>query len=221
MVCLNSEYLKLSRATKMSASFNNFGKQNTSIDTTWVGELAKNEINPDAANMFNTLSQLDPRQIIEESSIELLENIRDLFNDYARAFNIYSENNTRYNEAKVYGITNTPADFMLFRNNLKLVFANTAHGIINISFSQHAQTMGVDSAAGSQGNTQSKDLIAQTGAFMDVIWTFQGEKINLEKLAKFYFVEFIKASRIVKKDSNNQLLLKQIKALLQEKGIDI
>ncbi len=193
-------------------------------DLGWVAELAKNEIDPEAANVFNSLSQLDPKQLIEESALSLLEDLRDLFNAYARAFNTFSENGASYSEAKIYGITNTPADFMIFRNNVKLVFANTVHGIINVSFNQHApagMTVDANARATSSSQEQSRDLIAQLGPFLDVSWTFQGEKVSIDRLAKFYFIEFVKASRAAKKDSSNQLLLKQIKALLQEKGLDL
>lgn len=187
-------------------------------DMDWVHELAKNELNPEAANIFNTVNQFDPKQIIEESTIEYLEELRDLFQAFARIFNSYSEGG-KFSDIKIYGITNTPADFMLFRNNVKLVFANTAHGIINATFTQHnREEMNIDPT---KLVKQSQDIIAQIGPFMDVTWTYQGEKVNPMRLVKYYFVEFIKSSRVARKGSPNQLLLKQIKALLQDQGIDL
>jgi hypothetical protein len=188
----------------------------------WIHELARNELNPEAANIFNTVNQFDPKRVIEESTIDFLEELRDLFTAYSKVFNSYSESNTKFSESKIYGITNTPADFMLFRNNVKLVFANTAHGIINATFTQHTRDgFAVDGAARSEGQKQSQDIIAQIGPFLDVTWTYQGEKVNPERLVKYYFVEFVKASRVARKGSANQLLLKQIKALLQDQGIDL
>ena len=185
----------------------------------WVHELAKNELNPEAANIFNTVNQFDPKQVIEESTIEFLEELRDLFSVFAKAFNGYSEGNSKFSDIKTYGITNTPADFMLFRNNVKLVFANTAHGIINATFTQHTrEDLAIDP---SKAQRQSQDIIAQIGPFMDVTWTYQGEKVNPLRLVKYYTVEFVKASRTARKTSTNQLLLKQIKALLQDQGIDL
>ena len=201
-------------------------------DMDWVHELAKNELNPEAANIFNAVNQFDPKRMIEESSISFLEELRDLFTAYARIFNGYSEGgNTagpKFSDAKIYGITNTPADFMLFRNNVKLVFANTAHSIINATFTQHMrEDLAVDGAAikhksGTETTAkQSNDIIAQIGPFMDISWTYQGERVNPSRLVKYYFIEFVKASRVAKKGSPNQLLLKQIKALLQDQGIDL
>lgn len=186
-------------------------------DMDWVHELAKNELNPEAANIFNTVNQFDPRQIIEESTMQFLEELRELFTAYARVFNGYSDANNKFSDIKIYGITNTAADFMLFRNNVKLVFANSAHGIISATFTQHS----ADQIARDPAKKQNQDIIAQLGPFLDVTWTYQGEKVNPLRLVKYYMVEFVKASRVARKGSPNQLLLKQIKALLQDQGIDL
>ena len=206
-------------------AINNGSRALLPADMDWVHELAKNELNPEGANLFNTVNQFDPRRIIEESTMEFLEDLRDYFTAYIRTFNSYSEGNGKFSDVKIYGITNTPADFMLFRNNVKLVFANTAHGIINATFTQHTRgDPSVDGAQSAQADgipNPSQDIIAQLGPFLDVSWTYQGEKVNPEKLVKYYMVEFVKASRAERKVSSNQLLLKQIKALLQDKGIDL
>ena len=196
-------------------------------DLGWVHELAKNELNPEDANIFNAANQFDPKQIIEESTIQFLEELRDLFTIYSRVLNGYSENNSRFSDVKIYGVTQTPADFMLFRNNVKLVFANTAHGIISATFIKHnREQLAIDGTVVNQnslipGARDNQDIIAQLGPFLDVRWTFQGEVINPERLVKYYFVEFVKVSRIARQRSANQQLLKQIKALLQDKGIDL
>ncbi|MGE4231808.1 MAG: hypothetical protein AB7F43_00620 [Bacteriovoracia bacterium] len=206
--------------------------QNLSIDIgrEWLHELAKNELNPDEASVFNDMGQFDPKQLVEESCIQYLENLRDLFTACANVFNAYSAGEAskqKFSEVKIYGITNTPADFMLFRNNVKLVFSNTAHGIISVSFNQHVRgDLAVDGASISKENLpesfqKSREILAQLGPFMDISWTYQGEKVNPDRLVKYYFIEFVKASRVVKKQSTNQLLLKQIKALLKDQGIDL
>ncbi len=214
------------------------------LDFSWVHELAKNEVRPEEANIFNRVNQFDPRQLIEESTIEFLEELRDLFTMNIKVFNNYSENNTKFSEIKIYGISQTPADFMLFRNNTKLVFSNSAHGIISAVFSQHSGAQN-DSARGTSKDLSSassggaltgssvlrdsygpgknqQDIMAEVGPFLDIRWAFQGESVRPERLVKFYFIEFIKASRTLRKDkSPNQLLLKQIKALLKDEGLDL
>jgi hypothetical protein len=196
----------------------------------WLHELAKAEIYPDAEGVLQLDKGFDPQQLVEESTIDFLTELRDRFNENVRLFNSYSENNTRFQEIKIYSIAQTPADFMLFRNQVKLIIANSAHGIIQIGFSQHVRgTMAVDgqsqavtSPVSSQLSIQPHELLAQLGPFRDVGWSFQGEKVSPEQVSKFYFAEFAKVTRDLKRlRSGNQLLIEQIKALLQQKGLDL
>lgn len=190
----------------------------------WIHELARGEIHPDADQFLQLGSGLDPQQLVEESTIDFLQDLREQFTEYARIFGGYSENGKVYQEAKIYSLAQTAADFMIFRNQVKLVFSNTAHGMIQVSFAQHQRgTMTVDGQMGMQDSfARPQELLAQVGPFRDVFWTFQGEKVQPEQVAKFYFSEFIRVSRDAKKTkSSNQLLLEQIKTMLQDKGIQL
>jgi hypothetical protein len=194
----------------------------------WIHELARAEMHPDAEKILQLGRSFDPQQLVEESTIDFLMELREQFNEYARVFNGYSESGSRFQDVKVYSIAQTASDFMIFRNQIKLVVANTAHGVIQLSFAQHVRTtMSVDGQIqAASGNAsiagQSQDLLAQVGPFRDVYWTFQGEKVTPEQVARFYFAEFVRATRDSRRSkAGNQLLLDQIKALLQEKGLDL
>ncbi|MBC7692284.1 MAG: hypothetical protein H7222_11010 [Methylotenera sp.] len=186
----------------------------------WIHELARAEIHPDAERLLQLGRNFDPQQLVEESTIDFLMELREHFNDFARIFNAYSENSARFQEVKVYSVAQTAADFMVFRNQVKLVITNSAHGVIQLSFAQHTRgNLASDALEGRQGN---QDLLAQVGPFRDIYWTYQGEKVRPEQVAKFYFSEFTRATREARASKgNNQLLLDQIKALLQEKGLDL
>jgi hypothetical protein len=194
----------------------------------WLHELAKSEVHPDAEKLLQLGKSFDPQQLVEESTIEFLTELREYFTEYARVFNSYSEGSTRFQDVKVYSIAQSAADFMLFRNQIKLIFSNSAHGVIQIAFAQHVRgTMAVNGQDHSLPNNsplngQSHDLLAQLGPFRDVFWTYQGERVNPDQVSKFYFAEFTKVTRDTKRSKvGNQLLLDQIKALLQEKGLDL
>lgn len=198
----------------------------------WIHELARGEIHPDAERLLQLGKSFDPQQMIEESTIDFLSELRDQFNEYAKLFNAYSKNATQFQEVKVYNVAQTAADFMVFRNQIKLMVSNSAHGVIQIAFSQHQRgTMAIDgqtqaregakNANGAQPQP-TQDLLAQMGPFRDVYWTFQSEKVTPEQVAKFYFSEFVRMTRDSRASrTGNQELLNQIKALLQEKGLDL
>lgn len=197
----------------------------------WIHDLARAEIHPDAERLLQLDGGTDPQQMVEESTIDFLSELREYSAEYARVFNAFAENGGKFQEVKVYSVAQTAADFMIFRNQVKLIVANTAHGVIQIAFAQHARgTINVDgqminqAMQGTQvpGATPSQDLLAQVGPFRDVHWTYQGERVTPEQVAKAYFSEFVRASRDVRKSkAGNQLLIDQIKALLQEKGLDL
>ncbi len=193
----------------------------------WIHQLAQAETHPDAEKILHLGGSFDPQQLVEESSSDFLMELREFFMDYARVLNGFSENGSRFHEVKVYSVAQTASDFMVFRNQIKLVISNTAHGVIQFSFAQHMRgTLAVDGQIQNQGDSkitaQAQDLIAQVGPFRDVFWTFQGEKVSAEQVAKFYFAEFVRASRDTKPSrAGNQFLLEQIKTFLEEKGFNV
>ena len=200
----------------------------------WIHELAQGELHPDAEKLLQLGKSFDPQQLVEESSIDFLTDLRELLTDFCRIFNAYSESGTRFPEIKLYGIAQSAADFMLFRNQIKLIFMNSAHGVIQMSFSQHNRggvaVDGLDQHSGAYSHSPpilpslgpTQELIAQVGAFREIYWSYHGEKVSPEQVARFYFAEFIKLSRDLKRSkAGNQVLLDQIKALLQEKGLDL
>jgi len=199
----------------------------------WIHELARGELYPDVEKALQMGSSFDPQQLVEESTIEFLAELREKFAEYAKVFNTFSEKGTRFQEIKVYSAAQTAADFMVFRNQIKLLVTNVSHGVIQLVFTHHVRgTLSVDGqvqvtsgGAAAQGAAQApqpQDLLAQVGPFRDVFWTFQGEKVTPEQVAKFYFIEFARATRDARKTkSGNQFLLEQIKTLLQEKGLEL
>jgi hypothetical protein len=193
----------------------------------WIHELARGETHPDAEWLLQSGGSSDPQQLVEESTISFLTELREQINEYARIFNTFAESGAKFQEIKVYNVAQTAADFMIFRNQIKLVVSNAAHGVIRIGFSQHVRgNISVDGqmiqAQASAGSAQAQDFMAQLGPFRDVYWTFQGEKVTSEQISKFYFSEFARATRDTRRlRADNQLLLDKIKALLNEKGLDL
>ena len=108
---------------------------------------------------------------------------------------------------------------MLYRNGIKLIIANTTHGVIQLSYDKHVIT-------GAQTQElsipQADELLAQIGAFGAVHWMYRSEKVNSDQVAKHFFSEFSRITREQKKIKPNQkVLLEQIKALLQEQGLNL
>ncbi len=194
----------------------------------WIHELARAEIHPDAERLLQLGRGFDPQQRVEESTIDFLTELREVFSEFVGVLNGYSENGTKFQEVKIFSIAQTAADFMVFRNQIKLVISNSAHGVVQIAFAQHMRgSLSVDGQqsgpnTNANGMSAPQELLAQVGPFRDVYWTFKGERVTADQVAKFYFSEFVRTTRDSKRSKmGNQLLLDQIKALLQEKGLDL
>ena len=195
------------------------------VPQTWIHELAKAEVHPEAEKLLQ-LGGFNPQQLVEESTVRFLDEMRRHINEYARVFNGFSGGGSKYQEVKLYSIALSAADFMVFRNQIKLVVANTGHGVIQLSFSEHARPSVMVDGQSSAANkstiaekSPAQELLAQIGPFRDVAWTFQGERISPEQVARFYFAEFVRASRDMRVSKmGNQLLIRQIEALLLEKA---
>lgn len=195
----------------------------------WIHELARAETHPNADPM-SIGAGLDPQQLIEESTIEFLTLVRDSIQEYIKVFNGYSEGGARFQETKVYSLTSGASDFMLYRNQIKLLFCNTAHGVIQISFAKHfrsgatvtAQTAQMNDLQGQSQLGNAQELRARIGAFHDVTWTFEGEKVGTDQVAKYFFTEFVRVTRDYRRsNAKNQVLLDQIKGLLHDRGFDL
>ena len=187
----------------------------------WVHELARAELHPDAEKLLNLSKSLDPQALVEESTQEFMADLRDEFHELAKIFNAYSENGSKFADIKVYQVANTVSDFMLYRNQIKLVVSNPAHGVIQLQFASHIQGQGM--GATNATNIQTTEILAQVGPFRDVYWTYQGQQISSEQISKYFFGEFVRTTRDTSKRTkvSNQVLLDQIKALLQEKGLEL
>lgn len=197
-------------------------KDSSPISTGWIHDLARAENHPDAERLLGLGASLDPHQVVEEDTVRFLSELRERFAEYARLFNSYSEGGARFQDVKVYSVAQTAADFMLYRSQIKLVVSNSAHGVISLAFAQHARAaFGFDGANPDSGS-RAQEILAQIGPFRDVKWTFQGEEVKPEQIAKYYFAEFVRATRERKASTTqNQALLDQIKALLSDKGISL
>lgn len=205
----------------MSASYKD---KATGTTDGWIHELARAETHAEADMLLQLGNSFDPQRMVEESTIQVLEELRSKFQDYAKAFNDYSAGGARFQEVKIYQLAESAADFMVYRSQVKLLITNAAHGLIQLSYSQNARGAGavaVDGRSMEQKQVgQTQELLAQVGPFREVYWSFHGERVNTDQLARYYFTEFVRLSRDPGRSrASNQVLLDQIKALLEEKGL--
>ena len=165
------------------------------IRTDWIENLALDELNMDEAGIIHFDDHLNTDQLLEESSLSLINKIRDLVEVYITHFNEYRGKNDRGPQIKIFKISNTVNDFMLFRNALKLVFARRANDLISIGFLSN--TGGLYAArlnSTEPALNQAHEIRAHMGPFNQITWRFQGELLDLDAMVRHYLTEFVKNS---------------------------
>jgi hypothetical protein len=171
-------------------------RQYTKINTNWLETLALEEINMEESGVINFNEHLTPERILEESSIEFMSSLRDLFEIYATKFNEFRSSQSSTNaQIKIFKISNTVNDFMLYRNSLKLVVARRSVDVITIGFLSNAGGLFSARLNNEKGSINSvHEIQANVGPFGEVSWRFKGEPVDQEALVRHYLTEFIKHS---------------------------
>ena len=165
------------------------------VQTDWIENLALDELNMDESGIIHFEDHLNIDQTLEESSLNLMNQMRDLVEIYTSHFNQYRGKNDQGSQIKIFKISNTINDFMLFRNALKLVFARKSNDIITTGFISN--TGGLYAAKLNNREpamNQAHEIRAHIGPFSKITWQFQGEILDLDSMVRHYLTEFIKNS---------------------------
>jgi len=162
---------------------------------TWIKDLVRAEQQMEESGVIDFGQGFDPQQMLASESIEYLNVLKSQFVEAAANFNQLK--GSVAGRIKVYGISNTQADFMLFRNGFKLIFSLKEPGCIGIRFHYVGATWAHVPAASDDGRKvpQEEDLLqARWGAFGDLIWTYQEQNIRIDYLVRYYMSRFIRES---------------------------
>jgi hypothetical protein len=168
--------------------------EETLEDSSWLVGLARNEDEIERTGMISYEANEPVEKILKEGTIAFLNHMRALITKYASIFNAHRSEAS--SALKVYGINNTEADFMVFRNSLKLLYSMQRPGVIQISFNLHSGGFFTSSSVTPAGIAeQIGDVInAQLGPFNETVWVYQGRKINTPYMIKYHLTKFIQNS---------------------------
>lgn len=168
-------------------------KEPKTLSTNWIENLAMEEINMDESGVVAFNDHLNPIHLLEESSINFLNNLRESVDLYVSKFNELRGSQGSSSQIKLFKISNTVNDFMLFRNSLRLIFARKANDLISIGFLANGKDLFSARMHSedpySPGGTH--EVRAHLGPFNKITWRFQGEEVDMDALVRHYLAEFI------------------------------
>ena len=160
----------------------------------WIKELVLAEQQMEESGIIDINAGFNQNETLKTETIEFLKDIKASFVETASAFNQLKCSTV--GTLKIYGISKTEADFMLFRNGYKLIFSLKQPGVINIYKNQ----IGSQFAAGTPvseiqtTSAQPDSLVATWGAFGDLTWTFKSKPVKVDYLVRYYFSQFVRES---------------------------
>lgn len=164
-------------------------------DLNWIRDLVQAEQQMEEAGLVDIQAGFNPDQLLEKETVKLLNQLKENFVENSTAFN--QLRGLSVGGIKIYGISKTQADFMLFRNGYKLIFMTKQPGLIIVRF----QSQGAGFMPGTTASDKIVDqlmtedqLEAKWGAFGEIIWTYHKQPINAEYLVRYYLSRFIKES---------------------------
>src|SRR5476649_809541 len=98
----------------------------------WIKDLVRTEQKMEETGVVDFTSGFDPQQLLISESVGYLNALKNAFVEAAASFNQLKASSV--GRIKIYGISNTHADFMLFRNGFKLIFSLKEPGVVGIRF---------------------------------------------------------------------------------------
>lgn len=157
----------------------------------WIRELVKSEQDMEEAGVVDFTAGFNPQSELEHATVDFMNDLKTAFVEAASAFN--QLRGASLGNIKIYGISKTQADFMLFRNGHKLIFSIREAGLIQI---MHNAVAG--SYIPGQGPISSQDSIenlqAHWGAFGELKWNYREQPINIDYLVRYYTSRFVRDS---------------------------
>ena len=163
--------------------------------TKWIENLALEELHMEESGVVNFDTQHNPTFFLEESSIELMNEIRELCDIYVTRFNELRTAHHNSAQIKTFKISNTINDFMLFRNSLRLIVSRKSIDLITIGFlTSSGQVFAPKVNQHSSISEGAHEIKAHVGAFNKISWNFIGEKVDVNSMVRHYLSEFVKTS---------------------------
>ncbi|MCB0349596.1 MAG: hypothetical protein KDD38_00335 [Bdellovibrionales bacterium] len=157
----------------------------------WIKELVLTEQQMEESGVVN-LSSVNPEAHLEEQTLEFMRDIKAGFIEASATFNQYK--GSALGTLKIYGISNTKADFMLFRNGYKLIFSMKRPGEIEIYNSLMSSHFLGASAEQEVKPTDKDSIRASWGAYGELQWQNRNLPVKIDFLIRHYLTRFVRES---------------------------
>jgi hypothetical protein len=154
--------------------------------TRWAIELALNERRSERQGTVDFSNAYNKQDLLKRLTRESMEHLRKSFQKEIELFNEARKNPSQ--TMKLYRVSQTADDFMLFRNGVKLVVSGQRAGRIVFAFNQYLGQIFAPN------QNPSLEIEAVWGAFDQLHWTHRGERLSIDDLVRYFITEFSRQS---------------------------
>jgi hypothetical protein len=154
----------------------------------WIKDLVRAEQELEESGVVRMTTGFEPEKHLYQETLFFLLHLKREFVDATAAFNQMKD--SPVGRIKIYSISQTQADFMLFRNGFKLIFSMKQPGTIAMKFHR---AQGINPAF-QAGDSEEEYLLAKWGPFGDLVWTYNNQPIKVDYLIKYYTTRFVHES---------------------------
>ena len=151
----------------------------------WIKDLVQNEQQMEESGMIHVTTGFEPEEHLQKETILFLLSLKREFIDTTTVFN--QMKGSPLGRVKVYSVSQTQADFMIFRNGFKLIFSMKQPGTISMKFHRPG---GINPAF-KEGQSDEEFLMAKWGPFGDMVWSYNNQPIKVNYLIRYYISRFI------------------------------
>ncbi len=158
----------------------------------WIKQLVLAEQQMEESGIVDLSSDFDTDKHLKDETLDFLIDLKTTFVELSSAFNQLK--GSPMGKIKIYGISKTPADFMLFRNAYKLIFSAQAPGEIAIRFNHIGNSYIPGQKAAEETSLDTDIITAEWGAYAQLVWKYKDHKVNMDHLVRYYMSRFVKES---------------------------
>ena len=161
---------------------------------TWIKDLVRAEQKMEESGVIDYVTGFNPVELLQSQTTDFMNKLKSEFIEASSSFNQLKGSSV--GRIKIYGLSNSSSDFMLFRNGFKLVFTMKEPGMVGIRFHYVGAAFTQPPASDNGQNAPSDEDILQArwGAFGDLMWTFQDQEIKTDFLVRYYLTRFVRES---------------------------
>ena len=163
--------------------------QSENKEASWIKELVRLEQNMEATGQISLPESHPSKEQLAEHTIEFMRQLRTAFTANSAVFNHIKG---FLGSLRIYGIADTPADFMLFRHGHKLIFSIREPGLISVRMKFNDQLL--NSNTNSTTEEPADFIKGEWGPFNELKWTYNDQTINIDYLIRYYMTVFVKNS---------------------------